>query len=83
LEGWKVKRETREMVTPNRKISGKDYYQIFTSIFMVILGAIILFRSMGHSIRIMPLLVGMGFLALGIYRLSFVARYFKERGKWR
>jgi uncharacterized membrane protein HdeD (DUF308 family) len=71
------------MVTPNHKISGKDYYQIFTSIFMVILGAIILFRSMSHSTRIMPLLVGVGFLALGVYRLNFVMRYFKERRKWR
>jgi uncharacterized membrane protein HdeD (DUF308 family) len=83
LEDRKVKRKTREMVTPNRKISGKDYYQIFTSIFMVILGAIILFRSMSHSAVIMPLLVGVGFLALGVYRLIFVVRYFKERRKWR
>jgi uncharacterized membrane protein HdeD (DUF308 family) len=71
------------MATSNHKISGKDYYQIFTSGLMVILGAIILFRSMSYSIRIMPLLVGVGFLALGIYRLNFVVRYFKERRKWR
>jgi hypothetical protein len=31
----------------------------------------------------MPLLVGVGFLALGVYRLIFVVRYFKERRKWR
>jgi uncharacterized membrane protein HdeD (DUF308 family) len=82
LEGWKIKRKTWEVTTPNHKTSGKDYYQILTSALMVILGAIILFRTLAHSVIIMPILVGGGLLALGIYRLSFVLKYFKERKKW-
>jgi uncharacterized membrane protein HdeD (DUF308 family) len=63
------------------KLSKTDYYQIVTSVFMVILGAIILFRSLSEKIAFMPLLVGVGFLALGVYRLNFVVKYFKEKRK--
>jgi uncharacterized membrane protein HdeD (DUF308 family) len=63
------------------KLSKTDYYQIVTSVFMVILGAIILFRSLSENIAFMPLLVGAGFLALGVYRLNFVIKYFKEKRK--
>ena len=81
MEGWKVKRKTLAVGTTNHKISGKDYYQMFTSTLMIILGAIILFRSWSGSIVIMALLVGGGFLALGAYRLRFVIKYLKERRK--
>lgn len=70
------------MVTPNHKISGKDYYQIFISCLMVILGAVILFRSLTEGFTVMALLVGGGFLALGIYRLHFVIKYFRKRKQW-
>jgi hypothetical protein len=79
VQGCQVKRKTSKIVTPNHKISVKDYYQIFTSALMVILGAVILFRSWTGSIVIMPLLVGGGLLALGGYRLKFVVKYFRER----
>ena len=64
------------------KLSRMDYYQIITSALMVILGAIILFRSLSQSFMLMPLLVGGGLLALGIYRLNFVVKYFRKRKKW-
>ena len=63
------------------KLSRTDYYQIFTSTLMVILGAIILIRSLSGTTTIMILLVGGGFLALGCYRLNFVIKYFKEKRK--
>lgn len=63
------------------KLSRTDYYQIFTSVLMVMLGAVILFHSLTENVILMPLLVGGGFLALGIYRLNFVVKYFKERRK--
>lgn len=63
------------------KLSRTDYYQIATSVLMVILGAIILVRSLSGPITIMTLLVGGGFLALGCYRLSYVVKYFRERRK--
>lgn len=64
------------------KLSKMDYYQIITSALMVILGAIILFRSLSQGIMLMPLLVGGGLLALGAYRLNFVVKYFRKRKKW-
>jgi uncharacterized membrane protein HdeD (DUF308 family) len=63
------------------RLSKTDYYQIVTSVLMVVLGAIILFRSLTDSITVMPLLVGGGFLALGCYRLNFVIKYFREKRK--
>ena len=61
------------------KLCKSDYYQIVTSVLMVILGAIILIRSVAQSVTMMTLLVGGGFLALGLYRLSFVVKYIKEK----
>jgi hypothetical protein len=66
--------------TPDR-LSRTDYYQIVTSVLMVILGAVILIRSVSGTITIMTLLVGGGFLALGSYRLNFVVKYLKEKRK--
>jgi len=82
LESWKVRRKNPQILTPKHEISGRDYYQVITSVLMVILGGIILFRSVSHSAVIMPLLVGGGLLALGVYRLNFVVKHFKERKKW-
>jgi hypothetical protein len=66
------------------RLSKMDYYQIITSTLMVILGAIILFRSLSQGFMLMPVLVGGGLLALGLYRLNFVLKYLrtrKDRGK--
>jgi hypothetical protein len=63
------------------RLSRTDYYQIATSVLMVILGAIILIRSLSGPITIMTLLVGGGFLALGSYRLNFVIKYLRARRK--
>jgi hypothetical protein len=61
------------------RLSKMDYYQIITSTLMVILGGIILFRSLGQGFMLMPLLVGGGLLVLGLYRLNFVVKYFRIR----
>jgi hypothetical protein len=68
-------------VGPDYKISRADYYQITISVLMVILGMVILFRSLQDGISGMTLLVGGGFLGLGCYRLKFVVAYFRERRK--
>jgi hypothetical protein len=62
-------------------ISRTDYYQVFTSALMVIIGVIILSRSISAGITLTSVLVGGGFLALGCYRLKFVIKFFSERGK--
>jgi hypothetical protein len=66
-------------VGTDHRISGTDYYQISISVLMVILGTIILFRSLQDGINGMTLLVGGGFLGLGCYRLKFAVKYFRER----
>ena len=63
------------------RLCRSDYYQIVTSTLMLILGAIILIRSVAQNITVMTFLVGGGFLALGAYRLSFVIKYIKEKRK--
>ena len=64
---------------PVKKLTGRDYYQFVTSILMTILGTIILFRSIFPKAFVLPILVGSGFLFLGIYRLNFIYRYLKTR----
>jgi uncharacterized membrane protein HdeD (DUF308 family) len=63
----------------DQHISRTDYYQIITSALMVIIGVIILSRSLSAGFTLVSLLVGGGFLALGIYRLKFVIKFFSER----
>lgn len=65
----------------NYRISTRDYYQILSSALFLLIGVIILVRSLHGGIVIMALLVGGGFLALGAYRLRFVIKYLKERRK--
>jgi len=62
-----------------KNLTRRDYYQIITSILMTILGGIILIRSFFSGIFILTLLVGGGFLFLGLYRLSFVYKYIRRR----
>lgn len=63
------------------RISTRDYYQILTSALFLLIGVIIMVRSLYGGIVIMALLVAGGFLALGAYRLKFAVKYFKERRK--
>jgi uncharacterized membrane protein HdeD (DUF308 family) len=63
------------------RISAKDYYQILSSALFIIIGITILVRSLQNSIVVIALLMGGGFLALGVYRLRFVVKYFRERHK--
>lgn len=66
---------------PIKKPTGRDYYQFVTSILMTILGTIIIYRSIYPKVFVLPILVGAGFLFLGIYRLSFVYKHLIRRKK--
>ena len=68
-------------INPPEKLTGRDYYQLVTSVLMTILGTIILFRVFFSKIFLLPVLVGAVLLFLGTYRLSFVYRYLKSRKK--
>ncbi|WP_338823223.1 hypothetical protein MHOCP_14470 [Moorella humiferrea] len=58
----------------------RDYYQIVTTIAMIILGPSIWLRSLDCPSPT-AWLVGTGFLGLGLYRLLAIARYFYRRHK--
>jgi MFS superfamily sulfate permease-like transporter len=56
-----------------------DVYQTVTSALMVVMGIVILARTLPLGVHLMALLVGLGFLGLGAYRLSFVIGYVRRR----
>lgn len=62
-----------------RRYTAADVYQTLTSILMVILGAVILARTLPLGVHLPALLVGFGFVGLGVYRLSFVVAYLRRR----
>jgi len=57
----------------------RDAYLTVTSVLMVILGLVILARTLPLGVHLQALLVGLGFVALGAYRLWFVAAYLWRR----
>lgn len=77
-----MRKVVAQIVEHDHKCTTRDYYQIFTTLLMMISGAIILVRSFGDTVTIMPLLVGGGLLALGGYRVNLVIKFLKERRKW-
>ncbi len=46
---------------------------------MVVMGIVILARTLPLGLHLQALLVGGGFVALGAYRLSFVIAYLRHR----
>jgi len=64
---------------PAKNLTSRDYYQLAVSILMTILGPIILVRTLFSGVFVLPILVGAGFIFLGIYRLIFIYRFLKGR----
>ena len=63
---------------PEARFTRVDIYQTVTSAMMVILGIVILARTLGPGTHLTALLVGLGFVGLGAYRLSFVLAYLRR-----
>jgi hypothetical protein len=53
-------------------------YRTVTSALMVVLGIVILARTLGAGVHLTALLVGLGFVGLGAYRLSFVVAHLRR-----
>lgn len=62
----------------NARFTRVDMYQAVTSALMVALGIVILARTLGPGMHLTALLVGLGFVGLGVYRLSFVLAYLRR-----
>ena len=45
---------------------------------MVVMGIVILVRTLPLGVHVQALLVGLGFIALGAHRLSFVLTYLRR-----
>lgn len=58
-----------------------DVYRTVTSVLMVVLGIVILGRTVGSGLHLVALLMGLAFVGLGAYRLSFVVAYLRRRGR--
>lgn len=63
---------------PDARLTRVDVYQTVTSALMVVLGIVILARTLGPGMHLTALLVGLGFVGLGAHRLSFVLAYLRR-----
>jgi len=61
-----------------QRFTAADRYRSVTSALMVILGAVILVRTLAVGFHLIPVLVGLGFVGLGAYRLSFVIAHLRR-----
>lgn len=58
-----------------------DAYRTVIGVLMVLLGGVILVRTLPLGVHLLAVLVGLGFLGLGAYRLAFVVAYLLRQGK--
>lgn len=61
------------------RFTAADAYRTATSALMVVMGVVILARTLPLGVHLQAVLVGAGFLGLGLYRLSFVVSYLRRR----
>ncbi len=64
-----------------QRFTAADVYKTLTSVLMVAMGIVILARTLPLGLHLQALLVGLGFLGLGAYRLSFVVAYLRRRAR--
>lgn len=65
---------------PEAHFTRGDAYRTVTSTLMVVLGFVILARTLASGLHLLALLVGLGFVALGAHRLAFVWAYLRRKG---
>lgn len=63
---------------PDAQFTRVDMYQTVTSALMVVLGIVILARTLVAGVHVTALLVGLGFVGLGAHRLSFVVAHLRR-----
>lgn len=57
-----------------------DAFRTIISVLMIVLGVVILARTLPLGVHLQALLIGLGFVGLGAYRLAFVIAYFARKG---
>ena len=63
----------------SQRYTAVDAYRTVISVLMVFMGIVILARTLPLGLHLQAVLVGLGFLGLGAYRLSFVVSYLRRR----
>ncbi|MHB8732626.1 MAG: hypothetical protein ACYDAB_12650 [bacterium] len=61
------------------RYTAADAYRTVISVLMVIMGIVILARTLPLGLHLQAVLVGLGFVGLGAHRLSFVVSYLRRR----
>ena len=59
----------------------RDYFQVITTIFMVGLGAYILWQTIFVKWAIPSLIFGVAILLFGLFRIRMIWAYFQQRGR--
>lgn len=63
---------------PPETLGWRDRYQIFTSVMAVLLGVVVIVRSLSQQ-AYMGLLAGVALLGWGCVRLHYIRRYFRQK----
>lgn len=58
-----------------------DYFQMVSSVLFLLLGLLILLRSLSLGLTPLMLLVSFGFILLGAYRLLLIYLHFRNQRK--
>ena len=68
-----------EATAGTQRYTAADAYRTLMGVLMVITGIVILVRTLPFGIHVQALLVGLGFIGVGAYRLSFVVAFLRRR----
>jgi len=63
------------------KLSARNYFEIISSLLFLLLGSIILIRSISETGLILGMGLGSAFFGYGIFRLRYIWNYFSRRGE--
>lgn len=55
-----------------------NYFQILTTVLFIILGAVILLRSLLGKPTVPALILSLGFIILGLSRLRYILKFFRN-----
>ncbi len=70
----------RKTIEFPKRLSFLDYYRIILSFLLIIVGGIVIYRSISEML-ILGIALGGAMFAFGIYRVKFVLDYFKRKGQ--
>jgi hypothetical protein len=63
------------------KLSARNYFEIVTSFLFFFLGLVVIYRSIVETGLVLGMVVGVVFLAYGVFRLRFIWKYFHNKGR--